>query len=226
MINLIKIMRNKIHFKRRFNSNVNSHLVSRNIILGEQVQIGKNSVVGSNVSIDSYTYLNTINGIGPIVIEPGTKIGKFCSIAPNVFIGPGNHPIHLLTTHPILFDKHWQKKFEIEIEKVPIVKKPGEGVKTIIGNDVWIGVNTIICGGVTIGDGAIVAAGSIVTKDVEPYSVVAGIPAREIKKRFSDNLIKSLIEKEVNWWDLDKKQISERIHLFYNLEDFIGNQEW
>ena len=89
----------------------------------------------------------------------------------------------------------------------------------IIGNDVWIGLNVIIMRGVVIGDGAVVAAGSIVTSNVEPYSIVAGIPAKHIRFRFSDYQIRKL--KEIKWWDWEENKIKENVELFYSIDAFI-----
>jgi len=85
--------------------------------------------------------------------------------------------------------------------------------KIIVGNDVWIGHNAIIVGNVTIGNGAIIAAGSVVTKDVADYSVVAGVPAKEIKKRFSSNIISEI--EELKWWDKSEDELNEIKPLFF-----------
>ena len=92
-----------------------------------------------------------------------------------------------------------------------------------IGNDVWIGMNAMILSGVKIGDGAVVGAGSVVTKDVEPYAVVAGNPAREIRKRFDDQTISELLK--ANWWDWDIQKIRENVPylLSNNVKKFLQN---
>jgi len=89
----------------------------------------------------------------------------------------------------------------------------------IIGNDVWIGANAIILQGVTIGDGAIVAAGAVVTKDVPPYAIVGGVPAKVIKYRFPDSTIVKLLE--IKWWDKPEEWILENVEKFSNVDDFI-----
>ena len=83
--------------------------------------------------------------------------------------------------------------------------------RTILGNDVWVGTNAVILGGLTIGDGAVIGAGAVVTKDVEPYSIVVGNPAREIKKRFSDQIIASLLE--IKWWDFPPDVLAKYVGL-------------
>ena len=89
----------------------------------------------------------------------------------------------------------------------------------VIGNDVWVGMNVIIMRGVTIGDGAVIAAGSVVTADVEPYSIAGGIPAKHIRYRFSKEIIESLLE--IRWWDWPEEKIRKNVHLFYDIENFI-----
>ena len=127
-------------------------------------------------------------------------IGKYCSLANGVCIGVGNHPYQYLTTPPFTYmDNDIQLYGDMPVEPENRVEIP-KPQKTIIGNDVWIGHNAIVIGGVTIGDGAIVGAGAVVTKDVEPYSIVGGVPARHIKYRFSEEIRKELVE--LKWWDL------------------------
>lgn len=97
--------------------------------------------------------------------------------------------------------------------------KTSDGYYCKIGNDVWIGSNVLIKGGVTIGDGAVVGMGSIVTKDVPPYAVVAGNPAKIIKYRCNDEQIKALLR--IKWWDWPIELIKERKNDFANIDDFI-----
>jgi virginiamycin A acetyltransferase len=133
-------------------------------------------------------------------------IGKYCQLGVDVAIHATNHPIHHLTTYinSNLFDGEL-KQFKEE--------------NTItIGHDVWLGHNVIIVGNVTIGNGAILAAGSVVTKDVEPYSIVAGVPAKPLKKRFSEKVISEI--EELQWWNLPEAELAKIKPLFFkNLED-------
>jgi len=150
------------------------------------------TVYGS-VSLGKFTYIN-VNS----VIYPRVEIGRYCSIARNCEIGVANHPIHYLSSHPFQFDKtifknnqHYQ-----EINKV----NWNPHLETVIGNDVWIGAKVIINSGLKIGHGSIIAAGSVVTKNIPPYAIVGGIPARVIKYRFSEETIQELLV--LKWWEL------------------------
>ena len=130
------------------------------------------------------------------------KIGSFCSIAGNirVFLG-GNHRTNWITTYP------FGHVFADELGGQHIVGHPSTKGDVDIGDDVWIGEAVTIMSGVTIGNGSVLAANSTVTKDVAPYQVVGGNPARLIKERFDDELIALL--NELRWWDLDVSQIKE-----------------
>lgn len=183
--------------------NVQSHLIKSSVALGEKVVIGKNVVMGENVSVGSYSYVNDGTRI-----SSGT-VGKFCSISYNCLIGGLEHPAVYISTSPFTYG-NWNlfavEPFWDECQNPPV-----------IGNDVWIGANSIIKQGVTIGDGAIVGAGSIVTKDVPPYSIVVGAPVKVIKTRFPDKEIKELLQ--LRWWDLPKKEFLKLKHQFLKKEN-------
>jgi len=148
-----------------------------------------------NVQVGNYTYISTIEPIAD-----GSIIGKYCAIAPFVSIGTGKHPINYLSIHPF----QYSKDFIISNNSQKVKFKNSEPI--IIGNDVWIGKNAIIMDGVTIGDGAIIGAGAIVTKNIPPYAIAVGIPARVIKYRFSEEIIKELLE--LKWWNMPEETIA------------------
>ena len=172
----------------------------------------KNVITAPNIIIGDYTYYD--DEIAPTEFEKnnvlfnysefGDKliIGKFCQIASGTkfIVGPANHRLDSITTYPFnVFGGLWQENTPEHMSQLPF---KGD---IVIGNDVWIGRESVIIPGEKLGDGAIIAAYSIVTKDVEPYSVVGGNPAKFIKKRFNDELIDLLLQ--FKWWDLKPDEL-------------------
>lgn len=133
-------------------------------------------------------------------------IGKFCSIAcgAKFLFNSANHTLSSLSTYPFpLFFEEWN------LDKKNVAQSWDNKGDIIIGNDVWIGYEAVILAGVSIGDGAIIGARAVVTKDVPPYTIVGGVPAKSIKKRFSDETISSLLS--IQWWNWSKEKISKNI---------------
>jgi acetyltransferase-like isoleucine patch superfamily enzyme len=155
----------------------------------------KNSQIGKNTYI---SYFNNINNC---------NIGSYCSIAMGVKIGLGKHPQTLLSTSPIFYSPINALKQSLSERNFFSEFQPVQ-----IGNDVLIGVNAIILDGIKIGDGAIIGANSVVTKDVPPYAIVAGSPAKIIRFRFNESIIKSLLE--IKWWNKDPGIIKKNAVLF------------
>jgi len=136
--------------------------------------------------------------------ESKITIGKYCSISRDVrFINGGIHPIDWVSLYP--FRIKWKMEGALA-DGMPASKGPIE-----VMNDVWIGTGSTILSGVTIGNGAIIMAGSIVTKDVPAFTIVGGIPAKPVKKRFSDQEIQAL--EEIKWWDWSEEKIKENVDL-------------
>ncbi len=138
------------------------------------------------------------------------KIGRYCSVAKHVDIGLPQHPTNWLSIHPRQYFENYCNWSQHTGTKVATKEFSGEAGMTEIGNDVWIGDHVVIMSGVHIGDGAIIAAGSVVTKDVPPYAIVGGVPARVIKYRFSEDVVCQLLK--IQWWK-------------YDIADF-GNVDW
>jgi acetyltransferase-like isoleucine patch superfamily enzyme len=161
-----------------------------------------------NSNIDSHTYIQERSFI------VNTDIGKFCSIAQNVSIGPGIHKIDGVSTHPAFYALNTPLLKTFSLNDSFLTSK-----RTIIGNDVWIGEKVVIIDGVNIGTGAIIAAGAVVTKDVEPYSIVGGIPAKHIKFRFTDDKVKGLLLSD--WWNQDDAWLEGHINDFSEIDKFI-----
>lgn len=220
----------KEQFKVNFSANIDTHssygkncnfegnvLIAKNKI-GSNVNIKMNSAVKyselsdfvcvhqnckvSYTSIGSYTYIANATEISK------TIIGKFCSIGSEVKIGTGKHPINFISTSPVFYSaSKKQLGFSFTDEQLY-----DEYQNCKIGNDVWIGTRVLILDGVTVGDGVIIAANSVVTRDVEPYSIIGGSPAKLIRKRFDEQTIKILQESE--WWNWNVTSIRERIASF------------
>lgn len=163
------------------------------IIIEHPIKLFPSTAVKTQCSIGMFSYINEHT-----TVKRGTKIGRYCSIGRNCEIGAYNHPSTWTTTSPIAYNLDFY--FPDYSGAFKQHKRPTPATTTI-GNDVWIGSNAIILRGINIGDGAIVAAGAVVTRDVPPYAVVGGIPAKVLKYRFSDELIADLLS--VRWWETE-----------------------
>lgn len=154
----------------------------------------------------------------PRILEPGMaglKIGKFCSIAAGVTIILGNHNINTVTTYPFSSLKNFWPGARRDS-----LRDHHTNGDVVIGNDVWLGFNVTIMSGVTIGDGAVIAANSVVTKDVIPYSIVGGSPAKILRMRHDDSVIEELMK--IQWWSWSDEVIDERVRfLLSDVDDFI-----
>lgn len=169
-------------------------------------------------SIDQYTFIGKGSVLGPAV----DKIGSFCSIGPECIIGPNAHAMDRISTSSNIYSFRNHNEFlDNKKNKESILeKKVLNSKKTIIGNDVWIGTRAIIMPGITIGDGAIIGAGSIVTKDVKPYSIVVGNPAKFIRYRIKEETIDKIIK--LNIYSKNSKEIFE-LFSKYSLESIDKN---
>ena len=154
-------------------------------------------------------------------------IGRYCSFGEQVQIGRHPHPLHWASTSPFFYmqyDKILDQQFPSNCDVVPSrdFKRDTPPVQlkhTYIGNDVWIGNNVSIMDGIRIADGAVIATGSIVTKDVLPYTIVGGIPAKIINQRFDKETIIFLLN--FKWWDKDQEWIQNNYLIFQNIQEFI-----
>lgn len=178
-----------------------------------QEEININFIGGQKpiVEIGVGTY---VNGVDLYCWDSRVKlsIGRYCSIADKItIVAGGEHDMNWVSTYP--FIPRWQ------VESLYHTQKPRYKGNIIIGNDVWIGNNAVILSGVTISDGAVIGAGSVVTKDVPPYCIAVGNPAKVVKKRFSDATVAKLLD--IRWWDWEKDKIRENLVLFPDMETFI-----
>jgi acetyltransferase-like isoleucine patch superfamily enzyme len=187
--------------------------------IGYMVNIHKSKLGGYNQlydgvrlwdsSLGSYSYISKNSQINR------STIGKFCAIGPNVQMGLGNHPTRgFVSIHPAFYSTLLRIPVTFSNQNLFQEYKP-----ITIGNDVWIGANVVVADGVTIGDGAIVTAGAIVTKDVLPYEIVGGVPAKLIRKRFTEEQIVFL--QKTKWWDQDKEWLKQNASRFSDIESFV-----
>ena len=145
-----------------------------------------------------------------------TGIGKFTNIASDVRINPGNHPMEWVSQHHFLYRC---RMYGFRDEDNSAFFEWRRRQRVTIGHDCWIGHKAIILPGVTIGNGAVVAAGAVVTRDVAPYSVVAGVPAKVVSKRFPKQIWETLEATE--WWDWDHETLKSRMDDFYDIRKFL-----
>ena len=165
----------------------------------ERCTLGKNVVINRRCYVNDSTIGDfTYAGINTTINF--SNIGKFCSIARNVDIGGFDHDYKKVTTMP---------EFRFAQMKNGAAPIPDNNEKCTIGNDVWIAAGSQILHKANIGDGAVIGGGAVVTKDVPPYAIVAGVPAKVIKLRFSEELIDELLK--IRWWDWPEELILENM---------------
>jgi len=166
--------------------NIGTPYISSDVVLGDGCSLSRNVELGPGVRIGDYSYLNS----GTIVASG--RLGRFCSIGSNCQIGMADHPLDFLSTSPLLYGprnvfgdgSHWEHY--------------GEAPE--IGCDVWMGAQVFIRQGVTVGHGAVIGAGAVVVKDIPPYAIAAGVPARVLRYRFSPVTVERLLDRR--WWEL------------------------
>lgn len=183
----------------------------------KQIVYLKNVISNPNIEVGEFTFYNDFVN-DPKDFEKNNVlyhypinrdkliIGRFCSIAcgARFLFNSANHALGSLSTYPFpIFREEWAHGIEVN-------KAWDNKGDIVIGNDVWIGYEAVILAGVTIGDGAIIGARAVVTKDVPPYTIVGGVPAKPIRRRFPEEIINELLS--LRWWDLPPEQISKRIN--------------
>lgn len=145
-----------------------------------------------------------------------TRIGKFANIASEVRINPGNHPVEWVSQHHFLYRRRLYGFRDADHQPFFNWRKLQ---RVTIGHDTWIGHKAVIMPGVTIGNGAVVAAGAVVTRDVAPYTIVAGVPAKPLRTRFPRQVWQQL--EQIAWWDWSHELLKQRLEDFYDIRRFI-----
>lgn len=178
----------------------------------------KKSNIHSTSKVGSFSHLvrvkmNKYSYIGNNCTVIDVDIGGFCSIADNVIIGGASHPINWVSTSPVFHDGKNIMRKNFANHPYELTKK------TILKNDIWIGNNSLIKSGVTINNGAVVGMGSVVTKDIGEYEIWAGNPAKLIRKRFSDEIIKQLSASD--WWSWNDDEINKFAKFMNRTESFL-----
>lgn len=155
------------------------------------------------------------------------KIGRYCSIADEVTMTYGTHPINMVSTSPVFYSKSGIQCGKTYVDRTiceEVIYADNEyRAHVVIGNDVWIGYRATILSGVTIGNGAIIAAGAVVTKDVPDYAIVGGVPAKIIRYRFEESVVKQLLENQ--WWEKSENELTEIAGLFDNVEHYLQGEK-
>lgn len=191
-----------------------SHIVNSQV--GAWATIGSTNQMIESV-LGNYTYT-----MSDVTINY-SEIGKFTSIASHVCINPVQHPMNRVTQHHMTYRRVAYGFASTDDDLIFNWRREN---RVTIGHDVWVGHGAIIMKGVTIGNGAVIGSGSVVTKDVPPYTVVVGVPARPIKTRFEPHIVDAL--QRIAWWDWSRELLEERFDELNNIDSFIakyGNVE-
>lgn len=190
---------------------INENCKLINTKLGEFTEIGIFNFF-ENVTLDDYSYT------GQFCFVQNAEIGKFSNIAAMVRIGPTDHPMERPSLHHFTYRRDM---FGFDDKEDEEFFKKRFSRKTYIGHDTWIGHGAIIMPEVTVGNGAIIGSGAVVTRDVEPYSIVVGCPAKPIRKRFSEDIIFKL--EQIKWWDWSYEKIKENFNDFLlDIDSFVN----
>jgi phosphonate metabolism protein (transferase hexapeptide repeat family) len=187
---------------------LHSNVIVHDSYVGAWTELGPNTWM-SEATFDDYSY--TAGDVQIIYAD----VGKFCSIASHVRLNPGNHPMWRVTQHHITYRRSMYGLGTDDDE----VFAWRRSKRVTVGHDVWLGHGAIVMPGVQVGTGAVIGAGAVVTKDVAPYAVVVGVPAKPIRKRFDEATIAKLLQ--IAYWDWDRETLAARFDDLYDSATFI-----
>ncbi len=183
-------------------------------------QIGKCCEVLAASAIE-YSSIGDYSYLGKNCTVADTEIGRFCAIAASVRIGAPNHPVDRPSLHRFTYCPEY---YSADAQRDRVFFSDRRRDRVIIGNDVWIGHGVIVLPGVTVGDGAVLAAGAVVSRDVAPYTIVGGVPARPIRERFPRHIAERLIR--IAWWNWPFEAILERLADFQSSDIAAFCDRW
>lgn len=196
--------------------------------ISSYASISNAKLEGENVIKDHANISKSFVGFATVIGKnsnlSNSKIGRFCSIAKNVQIVTATHPLDLVSTYPGFYNTVNVYPFGKGTLYKDEFLKTDNGFSVEIGNDVWIGQGVTLKGGIKIGDGAVIGMNSTVTKDIPPYSIVCGVPARIVRYRMNEQQIKDMLD--IKWWNWEPEIIKERREEFTNIEVFIKKYKY
>lgn len=187
-------------------------------IVGEGCGFEEGVNVGSRTTL-VHSHVGRYSSIGFESMYVGCQIGRFCSLGPRVLAGLGRHPTDFVSTSPVFYAPHHSG---VRISFVT-EQRFDESLPISIGHDVWIGANAVLMDGIVIGSGAIIGAGAVVTRDVEPYAIVGGVPAKLIRRRFDQDVIEKLLN--IHWWDKPLPWLQQTGDSFADIVSFLNAVE-
>ncbi len=212
------------HVKRKYilNTDIKKKHISigrKAIVIDTQFEESGNNSIGP-LSQVRHCHIGRYSYVGADSQLSYANVGRFCSIGDKVSCALGVHPLDWASTHPAFYSKKYNLiSSEVMFNEYSYTDK-NHNFMIDIGHDVWIGSNTVILGGVHIGHGAVIAAGAVVTKDVPPYAIVGGVPARVIRNRFDDDTIRKLLD--LQWWNKNEEWLKSHGENFSDVSKVLN----